>query len=533
MPRMPLATLCVAILLLSLVQNAIAAYRVERVLGNLDQPTYVTQAPGDDNALYVVLRNDGANQLGRILKYDQFSQTSETFLDLTGGIESDGGVLTMAFHPNYQENGLFYVVTNADRVNGLDEYRVVDGSPTFQRRLLQYDNLANNFHTLNWIGFRPQGNANELFVTAGDGGTQADQNSFNPTLIESVDSPYGKVMRIDVSAEFTTPAAGPMHPGIDVVALGLRNPYRASFDRATGDMYLGDVGFNTVEEIDFLSAATIADEASWPIDFGWTAREGTIANPASGVGGPAAPADIEPIFDFVHPGNNVATTLPHVSQITGNSVTGGYVYRGPIDELQGQYFFAPLYDNSNSDNIVYSAEFDRTIAASEFNGDNFTNLQNRTVELENLVTGGAQLRNITSFGEDNQGNLYLVKFGDGFFPPLGTGEIFRIVTGSPRIRSDLNSDGVIDAADWSLFAISNGSDLSHLSPDDAFAHGDVDFDGDNDYDDFRIFKGDYIAANGSAAFTALGAVIPEPISSALCVAVAATALRRRSRQRQL
>src|SRR5262245_7273550 len=121
--------------------TARGAYIVERVVAGLNQPTYVTQAPGDNTSLYIVERADTGNQLGRIRKYNLQSQSFSTFLDLSGTINSDGGVLSMTFHPEFQSNGLFYVVSNNSGTNGLDEYRLISGTPQLQRRLLQYQNL--------------------------------------------------------------------------------------------------------------------------------------------------------------------------------------------------------------------------------------------------------------------------------------------------------------------------------------------------------------------------------------------------------
>lgn len=413
------------------------AYTVQRVVGGLNQPIYMTQAPGDSSSLYIVERADPNNQLGKIRKFDLQSQTFTTFLDLSGSITSDGGVLSMTFHPDFQTNGLFYVVTNNSGTNALDEYKLVGGAPVVQRRLLQYQNLNNVFHTMNQAHFRPNGNNNELFLTTGDGGTQADDPGFNKALIESPTSPYGKLMKIDLTHSFTTPASGPgPGTGISLVALGIRNPYRSSFDRQTGDFYFGDVGFNSVESVDFIPASHFANPSAPVLDFGWVEREGTIAtidNVPPLAGGPGSPGDINPIFDYSHGGTN---PLPHPSLIIGQSVTGGYVYRGPVAELQGRYFFADFNNNN-----IYSGTFDTSTPASSFNGTNLKGITNHTVAFENLVGGGADIQHVTSWAEDNAGNLYIVKFGNGFFPPLGEGEIFKIAPVlSVQVQAEINRE---------------------------------------------------------------------------------------------
>ncbi|HEX6960582.1 MAG TPA: PQQ-dependent sugar dehydrogenase [Lacipirellula sp.] len=437
-----------------------AAYTVQRVVGGLNQPMFVTQAPGDNSSLYIVERNDGGNQLGRVRRYDLQSQTFTTFVDLTGAITSDGGVLSMAFHPDYQTNGLFYVTSNVNGSNRLDEYQHAGGISQFQRRLVQYNNLENVFHTINQPFFRPGGASHELFLTTGDGGTQANEPEFNPALIESPDSIYGKLLRLDLNASFPAPATDATHAGVDVVALGIRNPYRASFDRQTGDFYFGDVGFNLAEEVNFIPASHFANPSAPILDFGWTAREGTVAA-GSPHGEAKAPGDIDPIFDYAHNGQ----PLPHTSVINGLSVTGGYVYRGPVPEFQGRYFFSDFLNGN-----VYSGAFNTATNPASFDGTNLTDIVDHDPEFESLVSGGADIRNVTSFGEDNAGNLYIVKFGNGFFPPLGQGELFRITpvgvsvvvdrdTGAITLRNDsgaavsftslsINSSfGAIDAAD--------------------------------------------------------------------------------------
>ena len=193
---------------------------------------------------------------------------------------------------------------------------------------------------------------------------------------------------------------------------------RSSFDRQTGDFYIGDVGFNTAEEVDFVPSSFFANPANSPVNFGWTSREGTIATPVGGVGGPGSPGDVNPIFDYSHGGN----PLPHPSLITGGSITGGYVYRGPVAELQGRYFFSDFLTGN-----VYSGNFNTATPTANYNGTNLADLQNHTLAFEAAIGGGANIQWLTSFGEDNSGNLYMVKFGNSFFPPLGQGEIFRIV----------------------------------------------------------------------------------------------------------
>ena len=470
------------------VQPTRGEYTVERVVGGLTQPIHMALPPGDEGSLYIVERSDGGEfVVGRILKYDLQTQSLTTFLDLPGTIIQDGGLLSMTFHPEYQTNGMFYVVTNDGGSNQLDEYRVISGIPQFQRRLLQYENLNNVFHTLNQVHFRPNGNNNELFVTTGDGGTQAHQPSFNPALIEDPNSPYGKLMKIDLTADFATPADGPSHPGIDVVALGLRNPYRSSFDRETSDFYLGDVGFSAVEEIDFIPASHFANTDAPVLDFGWTEREGTIATVGGSAGGPGSPGDIDPIFDYAHSGQ----PLPHTSVINGNSVTAGYVYRGPVAELQGRYFFADFVNGN-----VYSGTFDTGTPATSFDGTNLTDIENHTVDFEARIGGGANIQFVSSFAEDNDGNLYIVKFTNSITSTVGQGEIYRIV---PVLPGDFNGDGSVDAADYVVW---------RKNPNGIFTA--------SDYAEWRAHFG-HTSSSGAAlrSVEPMSASVPEPAALAV------------------
>jgi hypothetical protein len=508
-------------LLMSVAVPARGEFDVERVVGGLNQPIHMAQAPGDSGSLYIVERADSGNQLGRIRKFDLQTQTFSTFLDLSGTIQGDGGVLSLTFHPQFQTNGLFYVVSNDSGNNRLEEYRVGGSAPQLQRRLLQYQNLDNVFHTLNQVHFRPNGNNNELFVTAGDGGTQANDPDFDIELIEDPNSPYGKLMRINLAASFPTPASGPSHPAVDVVALGLRNPYRSSFDRQTGDFYLGDVGFNSAEEVDFIPASHFTNPSAPVLDFGWTDREGTGETQASQAGGPGSPGDINPIFDYAH---NSQNALPHPSVFLGQSITAGYLYRGAAPELQGRYFLSDFVNGN-----VYSGTFNTSTPTASFNGTNLTNVQNHTTDFESRVAGGANIQFVTSFAEDNAGNLYIVKFGNAFFPPLGQGEIFRIVPGVSFPLGDLNFDSEIDAEDYSLFLAGNYTDLSGLDSDTAYRRGDLDRDLDNDFNDFRIFKQEFIAANGAQAWADLATRVPEPtglVLAAIIIAAVVTIPRR-------
>lgn len=420
-------------------QNAYSQdYIVERVMSGLDRPTYVTQAPGDHNTLYIVEQHVGSGTtgagFGRIRTLDLttgvLQSAASPFLTINGiDTTLEGGVHTMAFHPDFQSNGKLYVAwledggvgnTGANDYGNVDEYQV-GGVATLSKRVFRYqlcDNRAS--HGLDWIGFDPTatGDArNYLHITTGDGGFDNTQNGAANPYSQDPSTPFGKMFRVDVRGDdfpgdadrnFAIPTTNPFYNDGDANTLdevlhsGLRNPWRASFDRQTGDLFIGDVGAGDFEEINFVGASETG-----LVDFGWPRFEG-LNERGTGFAGVTSrnPAHITNHSDGNH------------------SITGGYVYRGPSADLLGKYIFGDYVSNR-----IWAADFDPATDPSTFNGANFTNVTEISALLESLVDGGASIDLIVSFGEDNLGNVYLVDFADGnaFNPAFDTGEIFRIV----------------------------------------------------------------------------------------------------------
>ncbi|MEA2708677.1 MAG: hypothetical protein QOF78_1278 [Phycisphaerales bacterium] len=413
-----------------------AAYVAKKLIGGLNQPTFVTAAPGDDNNLYVVQRAGAGNTVGDIVRYNKTTGVTSPYFNVPGSLVQDGGLLGMTFHPDFQTNGLVYVTSLVGAQSKLEEYQVAGGgqaggTPAFRRTVLEYTNPRTQ-HTIDWVGFKPGAlgaERNVLYVTTGDGGVQAD--SSNGTWVNNGQNPttvMGKMLRlnIDISApdaypadatkNFAIPANNPFVADAtgklkEILHTGFRNPWRASFDKQTGDLYVGDVGFNTKEEVDFVKndASFLASR-----DFGWGKREGTVATPIGGVGA-VSPGSINPIFE--------------VNQDTFQSMTGGFVYRGPVAELQGKYLFGDF--NSGK---IFAFDFDRDTDPATFNGATagITHAQDMTAIINGLIDfngGGGPITGLVSFGEDNAGNLYLVSMGTGniFNPALGTGAVYTII----------------------------------------------------------------------------------------------------------
>ena len=405
-------------------------FGIERVATGLDHPVYVTQAPGETDVLHVLEQRLDDTTTGRVSTIDLTTGTRQTLvtidgLDARAGFD-DGGLHTMAFHPDYQTNGKFYVSwVDGQGDNRVDEFTVAEATATMSAEpILRYPSLHNRpgRHSIAWVGFKPNqsGDArNQLYITTGDGGFSEGSASY-VNVSQDLGTTYGKVLRVEVGSgqddypsdmdrNFGVPVDNPHLANAsalgEVFHSGLRNPWRVSFDRATGDMYVGDVGWLTREEINFIK------DGQQGLDFGWSRREGTIEVPGGSspdIGGPLGDS-INPIHEYDHG--------------VGVSIAGGYAYRGPIQNIQGDYFFADSFSGR-----IWSSRFDRDTDASSFNGMNLTSVTEISADLQGAVDAGV-VTNVVSFGEDNVGNLYLVKIGDG--GPAGsisqTGEIFRLV----------------------------------------------------------------------------------------------------------
>ena len=206
-------------------------FTINKIVGNLNQPTFVTFAPGDDNDLYIAELRSGSNvnNLGRIVRYDRSTQTNSTVIDLSSlGTLDDGGLVGMAFHPDFQTNGLFYIDYNRAEsgtfYNYIQEYHMnPDGTASLTSRgtILKYPTLNSiNYHTVDWIGFDPTAAGaarNYLYVTTGDGGPNIGTGYATSTVLPAADrngpypikptNLYGKILRLNID-----PAAADAYP---------------------------------------------------------------------------------------------------------------------------------------------------------------------------------------------------------------------------------------------------------------------------------------------------------------------------------
>jgi glucose/arabinose dehydrogenase len=249
-------------------------------------------------------------------------------------------------------------------------------------------------HNGGMIAFGPDG---RLYYGMGDGGAGDD-----PLEAGQDDASFfGKMYRIDVD----NPPANPLDA---VFSKGLRNPWRFSFDRGTGDLYIGDVGQGAFEEIDVQAAPLVAG-----LNYGWDLKEGRHCHFESGdpTCPPSAPGLTEPVLEYCHSNANDPSTCG--DHPNGNSVTGGYVYRGcALPDLQGTYFFGDFGSG-------FIATFTGVLAGDA------QNFGERTADLT-PSTGGFTINAISSFGEDARGEIYVVEYGSGSF----NGAVFKIVPGA-------------------------------------------------------------------------------------------------------
>ena len=347
------------------------------ITSGLNQPLYLTSAPGDDR-LFIVEKG------GAVRVYDPgVGLLPTSYLNIPVSSGGERGLLGLAFDPDFATNQRFFtyytspggefspptatgdiVVSRYTAANSTSNV----AAPTNVTKLLTIPHSSQSNHNGGWMGFSPN-NPDHLYIAVGDGGGSNDPNNNG----QNTNVLLGKMLRIDVSgATYTSPSTNPFAgatAGADEIwHYGLRNPWRNSFDRDTGNLWIGDVGQDAVEEVNFQAAASAGG-----LNFGWDLAEGNSANPA-----------------FTNP----IHTATHASG--AGSITGGYVYRGDdIPGFEGQYIFGDYVSGQ--------------IFTLTYNGTSISGLTNRTSQLT-PVGGGNFAFDLVSFGEDSSGELYLIDF---------------------------------------------------------------------------------------------------------------------------
>jgi glucose/arabinose dehydrogenase len=321
--------------------------RLRLVASGLSQPLGVTTAPGDTKRLFIVEKTGYVRivQNGKLL--------ARPFLNVSGRVSSGGeqGLLSLAFDPAYSTNGRFYVFYTA--VNGdIKVVRYVVSSNADVARagsakvLWTVAHHAHSNHNGGQLAFGPDG---RLYIGIGDGGSEGDPNDYG----QNVHVPYAKIWRLNVTAASSRPV---------LYAYGLRNPWRFSFDRATGNLWIGDVGQDNWEEIDYLKAGTSAG-----VNFGWSYYEGRHLYKTQAI---VRTRLVGPVTEYSH--------------AVGDAVVGGYVYRGSaIAALKGDY----LYADYGTARVWFKTS---------------------PGGAAHILTGASQkLPNVSSFGQNATGELYL------------------------------------------------------------------------------------------------------------------------------
>jgi glucose/arabinose dehydrogenase len=326
-------------------EESASALGVRPVASGFDQPVALTSARAQPNVLYVV------EQTGRVLRLARARRT--VFLDLRSTVDeaSERGLLGLAFHPRFPRDRRFYVGYTTTGRNVVAEYRANAAGtvavPSSRRIILSVEDPYSN-HNGGHVAFGRDG---FLYTTIGDGGSGGDPEN----RAQDPDSLFGKLLRYDVNR---TPARP------EIVAVGLRNAWRFTFDRANGDLYIGDVGQNAVEEIDYTKYPSQGLE-----NYEWDVREGssTFEDKSYGPG-----RRVGPVAEYDHD--------------EGCSVTGGYVYRGKaVRSAVGRYFYGDYCSGR-----VWS----------------FVIRNGRATGLR--TEPRLRLEGLSSFGEGAAGELYLV-----------------------------------------------------------------------------------------------------------------------------
>lgn len=369
-------------------------FRVRRIASGLSQPLFLLGRGDGTNRVFIVEKGGQVE----ILNLATGLLNPTPFLDLTTSINSSGeqGLLGMALAPDFATSGVFYVhLNNLAGDTEIRRYRLQAANPDLADLstadiILTADQPAATNHKGGWIGFGP---GNLLYIALGDGGGSNDPfgNGQNRNTL------LGAMLRIDPSSDgfpadplrdYAIPASNPFAAGggaPEILAFGLRNPFRASFDRTTNNLFIGDVGQGAIEEIDLIRPTDTG------LNFGWPILEGTRVNQPGSTAGMTPP-----VAEYAH----------GAGPREGNSVTGGYVYRGPVEALEGQYVFADFITANVWSFAASAAAQGTTIPSSAF-----------AIQTGAFAPDIGTLNNVASFGEDDAGNLFIIGVD---------GEIFRL-----------------------------------------------------------------------------------------------------------
>ncbi|MBI2197015.1 MAG: PQQ-dependent sugar dehydrogenase, partial [Candidatus Rokubacteria bacterium] len=371
----------------------------------LPNPLGIANAGDGSGRLFIVLQG------GQILIHDGATVLPDEFLDITGLVTCCGerGLLGLAFHPDYASNGYFYVnYINTGGSTVIARYTAAPpnsnvADPTSAKIILTIAQPSFTNHKGGQLQFGSDG---YLYIATGDGGGAGDPNNRAQTLGD----PLGKLLRIDVNVPEDGPAYAvpPTNPFVDtpgarpeIWALGLRNPWRFTFDRLTGDLFIADVGQNVREEVNYQPAGSAGGQ-----NYGWRLMEGSLCfNPSTNCDD-GDPVLTLPVLEYDHS--------------LGCSITGGYRYRGTqMPSLTGAYFYADFCSG-------------RIWGGTQTGPTSFTT----TLLLDTAL-------NISTFGEDEAGELYLTHLDET------NGAVYRIVAPADgEIIIDNGTPGTSFTGSW-------------------------------------------------------------------------------------
>ena len=392
---------------------------VQQVFSGLSfsSPILALQAPGDNTRWFVV------QQGGAVRQFPSAAGTSTTtsFIDITARVASGGelGLLGMAFHPNFPTDRRVFLSYTAgasgSRVSRISAFLTTNGGQTLDattERILLTLNQPEDNHNGGNIAFGPDG---FLYIGFGDGGGGGDGHAQNGPIGngQALTTMLGKILRIDIGAEsaigYTIPSTNPFAVNSmcgpatnanscpEIYAYGVRNPWRWSFDRQNGQLWLGDVGQGNWEEVDIIVKGG---------NYGWRCREGKHDYNQSGC---PTSGFIDPVAEYDHS--------------LGTAITGGYVYRGPQSTaLRGRYIFADY-----SSGLIWALLPD--------NAGGYTRTQ--------ILSSGLV---ISSFAQADDGELYVVAYNSGLFYRL----VFQAGAGGGTIPASLAATGCVDATNPTL-----------------------------------------------------------------------------------
>jgi glucose/arabinose dehydrogenase len=397
-----------------------AQLTLQNAFSNLSfkNPVFLTHSGDNTNRIFVI------EQAGSIKVFPNSQPTSnaKTFLDITDRVSSGGemGMLGLAFHPDYQSNGYFYVNYTADNPlrTIISRFQVTSNPDSADKnsefQILVFNQPFSN-HNGGWIGFGP--NDGYLYIANGDGGDSGDPQNY----AQSINTLLGKILCIDVDGglPYAIPTTNPFYDSTgnvkrEIYAWGLRNPWRCSFDQVTGLFWAADVGQGDWEEIDIIQYGK---------NFGWRCYEG---NHTYNTANCNYPEYVFPIWEYSHG--------PECS------ITGGYVYRGNlVSELTGKY--------------IYGDYCSRKVWALEYDGIN--------PPINQFLLTAPSL--ITSFGLDELNEIYITSSNGNIYRFTPTVDCIDINISSgwnlvsvPYLNNDMSTSNIFPNSNSEVFGYSNG-----------------------------------------------------------------------------